>query len=82
MDMITPAGEMAKAHRNDFEKACIGIMKRIREANAKGYRDTCFTPHPVEQYDAVKAEFRKNGYTFKPTGRIGGVWQDSEQICW
>lgn len=82
MDMITPAKEMAKIHELDFQKACTSVMKRIREASASGYRNTTFNPHPVEQYDAVKAEFRKNGYTFKPTGRIGGVWQDTEEICW
>ena len=32
--------------------------------------------------DEVKAEFKKHGYIFKPTGYINGVWQDSEDICW
>lgn len=80
--MIIPANEMRKSHAADFEKACKSVMKKISEANEAGRRDTCFNPYPYEQYDAVKAEFQKNGYTFKPTGRIGGVWQDSEQICW
>lgn len=32
--------------------------------------------------DEVKAAFVKAGYIIKPTGYIGGVWQNSEDICW
>ena len=30
----------------------------------------------------VKLKFIKAGYTIKPTGYIGGVWQLTEDICW
>lgn len=30
----------------------------------------------------VKEKFRQAGYTIKPTGYIGGVWQLTEDICW
>lgn len=32
--------------------------------------------------DEVREKFRAAGYKIKPTGFIGGVWQDSEDICW
>lgn len=57
-------------------------MKDIEKASAEGYRNTCFNPLHYEVYDSVKTEFRKHGYEFRPTGVIGGVRQDTEQICW
>lgn len=30
----------------------------------------------------VKSKFKQAGYTIKPTGYIGGVWQRTEDICW
>lgn len=82
--MIRSAADVwaSQQNRDDFDKACAYIMRRIENASAAGLRDTVFDPRPITMYDAVKAEFRKHGYTFKPTGIIGGVRQDSEQICW
>lgn len=38
---------------------------------------------PFENYkDAVRAKFRSAGYTVKPTGYLGGVWQTTEDIVW
>lgn len=77
-----------------FEKAVESVMKAIERASAKGYRETCFNPSAywyetdnglrtfMRFDDEVKNEFKKHGYTFKPTGYIGGVWQRTEQICW
>ena len=79
---ITPAKDLKATHKADFEKSCESVMRAIEKANAAGLRDCCFNPYHIAQYDAVKAEFIKHGYTFKPTGIIGGVRQDSEQICW
>lgn len=82
--MIRSAADVwaAQSNHDEFEKACQGVMRYIEKASAEGRRDTVFDPRPVTMYDAVKEEFRKHGYTFKPTGIIGGVWQHSEQICW
>ena len=30
----------------------------------------------------IKQKFQCAGYTIKPTGYIGGVWQLTEDICW
>ena len=32
--------------------------------------------------DEIKKRFVAAGYKIKPTGYIGGVWQDSEDIMW
>lgn len=32
--------------------------------------------------DEVREAFRKKGYTFKPTGYIDGMWQNTKDICW
>lgn len=63
-------------------------------ASKEGKRKTCFNPSVYwynTEYgtrtfmrfdDEVKEEFKKHGYTFAPTGYIGGVWQITENICW
>ena len=30
----------------------------------------------------IKIHFKKLGYTFKPTGYVGGVYKHTEDICW
>ena len=38
---------------------------------------------PFDNYkNEVREKFRRAGYTVKPTGYIGGAWQDSETIVW
>ena len=69
-------------NKGGFEKACEGVIRDINRAQKNGYRETCFDPYPVEFYDSVKREFQRHGYTFRPTGFIGGVWQRTEHICW
>ena len=32
--------------------------------------------------DEIKKRFINAGYRIKPTGYIGGVWQQTEEICW
>lgn len=72
----------SQENRDDFEKACDSVMRAIEKASAGGKRDCAFKPHPSDQYHAVRAEFEKHGYRFRPTGYIGGVWQHTEEICW
>ena len=81
---IPTASEMWQQQENkgDFDRACESVLRDIKKAQEAGRRDTCFNPHPYEQYDAVKREFEHHGYTFRPTGYIGGVWQRTEHICW
>ena len=81
---IPMASEIWKNQQNryDFDRACESVLREIEKAQKAGMRDTCFNPQPYEQYDAVKREFERHGYSFRPTGFIGGVWQRTEHICW
>lgn len=38
--------------------------------------------HFDDYADDIRKKFRDAGYTIKPTGYIGGVWQLTEDICW
>ena len=38
--------------------------------------------HWYDYRDEVAEVFREAGYKIKPTGKIGGVWQDTEDIIW
>lgn len=77
-----------------FDKAVASVVRDIRKASAEGRRKCCFNP-PAYWYttkdgirtfinyeEEVKELFRSKGYTFRPTGYIGGVWQRTENICW
>lgn len=69
-------------NKNDFEDACMSVLKDIRRAQERGLRETCFNPRPYEQYEAAKRKYQSLGYEIKPTGYIGGVWQLTEHIHW
>ena len=77
-----------------FDKAVASVIRDIERASKEGRRSTCFNP-PAHWYttkdgirtfirydDEVKELFKAKGYTFRPTGYIGGVWQLTEEICW
>jgi len=71
-NVIRSASEVweSQSHK-EFDEACACVMRAIEKASDVGLRDTVFDPRPVAYYDS-----------FKPTGVIGGVRQDCEQICW
>lgn len=47
------------------------------------YQEWDFYKYSFSDYeDEIREKFRKAGYTIKPTGYIGGVWQRSETIFW
>lgn len=81
-------------YQQGLEQAIDSVMKRIEKASEQGLRSCGFSPsaywYTTESGrktfmcfdDEVKEAFRKKGYTFKPTGYIGGVWQRTEDICW
>ena len=89
-EVTTKVGHYEKGYKQAVES----VMRAIERASEKGYRKTCFNPsaywykteYGTETFmkfdDEVKEEFKKHGYTFKPTGYIGGVWQLTEDICW
>lgn len=59
----------------------------IRRAVERGDHKCCFdcskySDNDAPFYDDVRREFELAGYTIKPTGYIGGVWQRTEDISW
>lgn len=83
-----------ETYEKGFKRAVEHVIQSIERASKMGFRKTCFCPTSywydfedgtrsyIRFDDEVKAEFKKHGYIFKPTGYINGVWQDSEDICW
>ena len=81
-------------YKEGFEQAIESVMECIEEATELGLRKTCFCPRKyryknlegggrcIDFYEEVKEEFKKHGYTFKPTGYVDGAWQQLEDICW
>ena len=59
--------------------------KAILEASDRGQNSTVFLAHK-NIYDVFEDEmvdyYHDLGYKFKPVGVIGGVMQDSVDICW
>lgn len=81
---IPTASDVWKNQENkgDFDRACDIVIREIEKAAEAGRRYAHFDPRPVEQYDAVKAAFEQRGFSFRPTGYVGGVWQQTERVCW
>ena len=82
---LKPTAERQKA----LEYCVKYIMMYIEKANERGLRSTCFTPtmgyvngRYIDCEEELKNMFRNKGYSFKPTGYIGGVWQKTIDICW
>ena len=57
------------------------LNKKIEEAKERGESFTCFIVDSVVK-DEIRNMYIEKGYTFKPTGYIDGVWQETEEICW
>lgn len=81
-------------YQRGFEQAVESVMRRIEKASEQGLRSCVFSPSAywyttesgggafMNFDDEVREAFRKKGYTFKPTGYIDGVWQNTKDICW
>lgn len=57
------------------------VMNCIERAKSNGRTHTCFSVSQMYERE-IKRMFLDKGYSFKPTGYCGGVWQLSEDICW
>lgn len=75
--MVSENQEYQKKLASEIER----VNSSIKSAIKQGKTDTCFNVKPDFE-DAVRKLFSEEGYTFKPTGIIGGVYQDTDQICW
>lgn len=68
-----------------IKKAIAEQMRAIQNAKNAGRSDTCWmldTRTYEDVQNIVKEMFIEKGYTFRPTGYIGGVWQRTIHICW
>lgn len=77
-----------------YKQAVASVLREIAKAKKQGRRDCVYYPpvyryrdergeeQTISYYMAVKDEFLKRGYTFRPEGWSGGVWQQTERICW
>lgn len=91
---ITPANQIKcnVSRKEIVSMFCEKLMDKINSAAQEGYHKTCFYYSSItigerrylfdEFQDDIKAKFLSAGYTIKPTGYIGGVWQRTEDICW
>lgn len=67
----------------DFQKGVNSVLQEIEKAKTSGKYQCVFYPRSDgDYYYSIKALFQKYGYSFCSTGYIGGVWQDTENICW
>ena len=82
--MIVSAKEMRNETRmNDEMQAAINrVMRDIKKASGRGETHCLFNPGGYWLEEPVKREFEKAGYTFRPVGYVGGVWQLCEYIMW
>lgn len=84
------AKELVSDKRQNVIDYCIKwIEYHIKEANERGQNRTCLT-HVGKTIDGVyinveddiKRILKAHGFSIKPTGYIGGVWQRTEDVCW
>lgn len=72
-------------NNKEYHEFMAEIEKRIKYAMEDGHRSCCFGMRDCDLSDAklqVKEEFERRGFTFRPTGVIGGVYQHTQEICW
>jgi len=85
--MIKPAREVREEMMQTEEyKAAMAeevshVTQSIELAKSRGRTHADFSVR-ARYRDEVKRLFLDAGYTFRPTGYVGGVWQLSEDICW
>ena len=68
-------------YKNEMAKYIGRVNSAINKAIESGISDACFDVH-YKYEDDIKKLFKNKGYSFKPTGYIGGVLQSTEKICW
>lgn len=84
------AKEMAMiANENGFKQELEEEIRKqnqkIRKAAGMGRRQTIFNVHETI-YDYLEPQLKEyylaRGFSFKPVGYIGDVWQKDIYICW
>jgi hypothetical protein len=57
------------------------VLNSIEFAKNRGHDHTVFSVKSDYEHE-IKRMFLDKGYSFRPTGYCGGVWQASVDICW
>lgn len=83
MIYITAEMKEAKAKRLAQVEARVDrqIQRAVDQGNHKAYF-ACDKDSDADVYDEIRAKYERAGYRIKPTGKIGGVWQLTEDIYW
>jgi hypothetical protein len=68
-------------YKRIIDKEVSSVVRAIEIATARGLTNTNFSVS-YHYRDEIKKMFLAKGYSFRPTGYIGGVWQQTENICW
>ena len=83
--MIQITNEMKQARQRRLEEVERNvdyyISRSVNDGNHKAYF-ACDKDRDSDVYDEIRKKYEQAGYTIKPTGRIGGVWQLTEDIIW
>lgn len=87
--MVEPmaiTSEMRFSKQARLDKAIEKQNASIKLAAEHGRAKTCFqcydTVSEGDLYEEMKKIYERAGYTIKPTGYIGGVYQKTMDICW
>jgi hypothetical protein len=67
-------------YRKEIAQEINKMNERIEKAKERGGSSTCWVVNKHEHH--LRRMYRKKGYSFKPTGYVGGVMQYTEDICW
>lgn len=82
-EMATVANE--NGFKLKFEEEIKKQDRDIRRAAEMGRRRTIFRVHGTIYDDLeplLKEYYSERGFSFKPVGYNGGVWQNDIYICW
>lgn len=75
--------EMRNSKQKKIDELVEMVNDRIRYAVKYGRHEACFAINKDDTYyHDVRRMFEEQGYKIKPTGYIGGVWQETEDIYW
>ena len=79
--------EMRESRQRKVDLIVSKINADIKRAVEAGRNSTYFDcdkddTRTEDFYDEVRTIFEKAGYTIRPTGYYGGVWQRTEHIQW
>lgn len=81
--------KIQQAAKENQRKVCFNATiwknERTGEVSTKYCRDHCDNGYAYKFSDyaeEIKKNFLRAGYIIKPTGYLGGIWQNTEEICW